>query len=111
MNHRTVRHHTKVLAGENYDPKATQYDVLIQYFMKTKDIRFQVLWDAPLPGVNNSNSPPSSRIIAHTLADQSSGYEEDLTCSEDAKDILSMCQQQRLDEDVDPNDKIFISVA
>lgn len=52
-----------------------------------------------------------SRIIAHTSINNDKAYEKDLTDHIECDSLKEMVSERRKDNDVNPNDKVFISIA
>lgn len=52
----SVRNHSKIIHNGQPEEGKTQQEQLIDYFLKTEDVSFQVLWDVPTSHLMNDDN-------------------------------------------------------
>ena len=101
----------------------TDYDQLLNYFEKTDDIAYTVLWDVPnsqlptshpttpLASITQNNISTPSRLFSHTKLDPKNSSETDLTNKPGMDNVHALVQLDCLEQNVNEDHKVFVAVA
>lgn len=101
----------------------SDYDKLLDYFQKTDDIAYTVLWNIPVsqialphpatPNMNNTqnNMYTPSRLFSHTKLDAHKSSENDIRDKVGMLEVHSLVQSDRVINNTNENSKVFIAVA